>query len=53
MGVSEFLRAGFFVKQLVAASQLSVLQTLCFFQFRYFAFHYLTFDIDIIYFFII
>ena len=33
MGVSEFLRAGFFVKQLVAASQLSVLQTLCFLNF--------------------
>ena len=48
-GIAQFLRTYFFVKHLVVASELSVLQKL-FFEFRYFAFHYLTFEINIIYF---
>ena len=49
VGVAEFLRAVFFVEHLVAASELFVML----FEFRYFAFHYLTFDINITYFFMI
>ena len=36
MGIAEFLRADFFVEHLVATSELSALQKLCFFNFNTF-----------------
>ena len=53
MGVSEFLRAGFFCETPGGCFSIISISNVVFFEFRYFAFHYLTFDIDIIYFFII